>query len=582
MRCFVTVIGVLVMIAIMVGVSFGDGWQYTTVDANGSVGHYTSLALDSQDYAHISYYDADNQSLKYAKWTGSGWEIQTIDSSSSSYKQIGRFTSIALDNQECPHISYVTYYNNQDPDIWVYSELKYAVWTGSEWDKQILDYVEYYYSGGSFKYTSIDLDSQDHPHISYNDWDSQSIKYKYFTGSHWETKIVDSELGSFAYNCLALDSEDRPHISYLDNENNNLKYAHWTGSVWELQVVDSDGDVGTHNSIALDSQDNPHISYCIWYSKDCGFNYTDRELKYAFWTGVEWDIQVVDPESLGLFGGYTSISMDIQDEPHISYKHYDPSYLKYAYWTGSEWEITIVDDSYGVGACTSITLDSQDIPHISYTGYSGHGTLKYAWYGDPMVGFSLDNFTAHPEGFTIFLTWHVQTTEGEQIAGFNLYRRELSSTEPNSFNNADSEEKWLKINPHLIPGENPYSYTDSDVESGVAYEYKLEVVLADDAPEILGTTQATAGQPNSFAILALYPNPVSDMLTCLLALPEAGAVELALYDISGRLVLERQFEATEPAEMEAMIDVSGLASGVYTLRANQGDVQVSARAVVVR
>ena len=120
------------------------------------------------------------------------------------------------------------------------------------------------------------------------------------------------------------------------------------------------------------------------------------------------------------------------------------------------------------------------------------------------------------------------------------------------------------------------------MEFGVAYEYRLEAVLADDAPEILGTTQATAGQPASFAILALYPNPSSDYLTCLLALPEAGAVELALYDISGRLVLERQFEATEPTEMEAVIDVSGLASGVYTLRANQGGAIITARAVVAK
>jgi len=121
------------------------------------------------------------------------------------------------------------------------------------------------------------------------------------------------------------------------------------------------------------------------------------------------------------------------------------------------------------------------------------------------------------------------------------------------------------------------------VESGIAYEYKLEAVLADDSAETLGTTQATAGiPPASFAILALYPNPASDVLTCLLAVPEPGTVELQLYDLSGRLVLSKQFEASEPTELEAQLNIFSLASGVYTLRASSAAMEVSERAVVVR
>ncbi len=103
------------------------------------------------------------------------------------------------------------------------------------------------------------------------------------------------------------------------------------------------------------------------------------------------------------------------------------------------------------------------------------------------------------------------------------------------------------------------------------------------SPETLATTQATAGlPPASFAILALYPNPASDYLTCLLALPQAGTVELALYDLSGRLVLNQQLEVSEPTELEAILDVSGLASGVYTLQASGFGTTTEGRAVIAR
>jgi len=236
-------------------------------------------------------------------------------------------------------------------------------------------------------------------------------------------------------------------------------------------------------------------------------------------------------------------------------------------------------------------IDGDNLPDIvmgctTDTGYptGGPNKLFLNKSGGPSA-IDLLYFTAYPEDSCITLSWSVQTTQDEQILGFNLYRREMvaeMSPLGEDVYPRLAVDDWLKINGDLITGENPYTYTDSDVEANVAYEYKLEAVLADDSPEILGTTQATAGQPTSFSILALYPNPASDYLTCLLALPSAGVVELRLYDLSGRLVLSQQLELTEPTELEVPVDVSGLASGVYTMQASFGGAEVSARAVVVR
>ena len=58
----------------------------TTVDSSGYVGEDTSIALDSENKAHISYEDIEditNADLKYATNASGSWVITTVDSSGS-------------------------------------------------------------------------------------------------------------------------------------------------------------------------------------------------------------------------------------------------------------------------------------------------------------------------------------------------------------------------------------------------------------------------------------------------------------------------------------------------------------------
>src|SRR5437762_2436686 len=54
-------------------------WQDELVDKLGDVGQQSSLALDSNGYPHIVYYDFTFHTLKYAEWNGTAWTLDTVD-----------------------------------------------------------------------------------------------------------------------------------------------------------------------------------------------------------------------------------------------------------------------------------------------------------------------------------------------------------------------------------------------------------------------------------------------------------------------------------------------------------------------
>jgi hypothetical protein len=120
-----------------------DQWLVETTDPSTNVGYYSAIASDSHGFMHISYYDAYNDALKYARWTGNEWQIRTVDSD-PPWGDVGWYTSIAVDSSDCAHISY---YKSSG------GALRYAHWDGSNW--HITD-VE---TGHEKIYTSIALDS---------------------------------------------------------------------------------------------------------------------------------------------------------------------------------------------------------------------------------------------------------------------------------------------------------------------------------------------------------------------------------------------------------------------------------------
>jgi hypothetical protein len=214
------------------------------------------------------------------------------------------------------------------------------------------------------------------------------------------------------------------------------------------------------------------------------------------------------------------------------------------------------------------------------------GTNSYSYTADAgQVAVDLLSFTATPTGDKeIVVEWRVETTQGEDILGYNLYRRQMKpiknmSPVPTLKSSSDG---WVKVNATLIEGMNPFSFVDKEVETRNAYEYKLEAVL-DTSSLFLGSTQSDAqANPTSFAISSIFPNPASDSVSLELVLPDNSNVEIEIYDLSGRLVMQKNLGELSAGEQRIELITSVLQNGVYTIIAQNSSEKSSARLVVTR
>jgi hypothetical protein len=349
-------------------------WVIQTVDSAGDVGINTSIATDSNNKVHISYYDATNDDLKYATNASGSWVTETVDNAAYA----GWFTSIATDSNNNVHISY----------LFMPTYLKYATNASGSWVTETVDYAQTVPEPSS-EYTSIAIDPYNKVHISYYD-----VGYlKYATGypsGPWDIQTVDSVGGMGT--SIAIDSYNKVHISYYDF-GGDLKYATgYPSGPWDIQTVDSSVYVLLYfysivnTSVATDSNNKVHISY---------YDATNGNLKYATNASGSWVIQTVD--SAGDVGGYTSIATDSNNKVHISYYDATNHDLKYTTNASGSWITQTVDSAGDVGINTSIATDSNNKVHISYYDAT-NGDLKYATNDVPDT--TAPTTTASPAGGT--------------------------------------------------------------------------------------------------------------------------------------------------------------------------------------
>lgn len=226
--------------------SYGD---ILAIDSSGDVGSYVSLAIDETSGTAkpgVSYYDATNADLKFAKWNGTAWATPVSPDTNGS---VGTFSSLAFNSSGKAQISYFDSSNTSLKFISA-SNAGGTSWNGS-------NTVDNTASTG--RYTSIHANEYGHFSIAYaSDIGSAvNLKLAAFNGTNWsDIQFVDQTAGVEAgYVSLDFDGQNRPAISCYDFNNQDMRFARRNGGgAWvNVGTVRTTGDQGSFSHLHITS-----------------------------------------------------------------------------------------------------------------------------------------------------------------------------------------------------------------------------------------------------------------------------------------------------------------------------------------
>ena len=389
-------------------------WDSEIVDMSEQVGASPSLAIDSNDRIHVVYED-NNNGIKYAQKDETDWIVSSIPGSEGMRRgsldvdsennarvvcwdenrneiielarngeEWERTTVLAV--EEMPSRIQLKIDENNESHVCVSlypgHDVRYIRQNVSEWENITI---------GNGRYFSLDVDSDNKPHVVISDYQLNALVYLYLGPEGW---LSDSVMeGAGAYVSIALDTDQKPHISTASY---CVEYLTKIGEEWTVETAREFQGYTSHGeglSLVLDENNDPHLCYISLYDSDVQW-YIPREIFHHSWKeDGAWELENI-PAPHGGIGRSPSLEIDSRGYRHIMYCN---PRLMYALNDDTGWSISnaTVSDADAV----RLTMDSSDIPHVVY---HTSGALFYFWNeGDEWTYESIDNGPDVKESFAL-------------------------------------------------------------------------------------------------------------------------------------------------------------------------------------
>ncbi len=342
----------------------------TTVDIGRDTGKYTSIAIGTDGFPVISYHDDTTDDLIVAKCGNASCSSGNVTTTVDSLDNRGQYSSIAIGTDGFPVISY---YDSTSFDLIVAKCGNASCSSGN-----VTTTVDN--TGDRGDYTSIAIGTDGFPVISYHNITNNALMVVKCGNASCTSGntiyTIDSGNNVGQYNSIAIGTDGFPVISYYDATATSLKVVklnnssdYLTGKI--VTTVDNNGvDRGDYSSIAIGTDGLPVISYR---------NNTDSDLMVAKCTDSSCSagttISTVDSSNAGK---YSSIAIGADGFPVIIYQESvanDLMVVKCGNASCSSGNATPsqIDFAGNTGLYTSIAIGADGFPVISYN-YFGDGT----------------------------------------------------------------------------------------------------------------------------------------------------------------------------------------------------------------
>ncbi|MDO8557944.1 MAG: choice-of-anchor R domain-containing protein [bacterium] len=404
------------------------GSVVTAVDTAGKTGQHSSLALGSDGFARISYYDYDNsdKDLEFVRCTNVDCTAKNITVVESS-GDVGQFSSLALGSDGFARISY---YDNSG------GNLKFVRCTNADCTAKNITTVDS--TGDVGQFSSIVLDAGDLASIAYYSVSDGDLKFARCIDVDCTTnniRAVDTADDVGTYTALVLGSDNVARISYIDQTLDDLKFARCNDNNCSspiIAIVDAASEIAWHTSVALGTDGFARISY---------YDDTSDNLKFARCTNDNCSGSVLTAvDSGGDVGRYSSIKMGGDDFARITSYDGSNGSIKFVRCTDADCStkaIAVPDTSGDTGLYTSLALGSDGFGRASYNDASG----------DNLNFVRCANANCTPLQSQVDIAQSFQTSTSAPINKIRLYIRKVGSPQ-----NATVQ---INTNSGSDPGKNP-------------------------------------------------------------------------------------------------------------------------------
>lgn len=213
------------------------------------------------------------------------------------------------------------------------------------------------------------------------------------------------------------------------------------------------------------------------------------------------------------------------------------------------------------------------------SGYAQSNYYSFSSNDIPLVGAGLDwQAAANPVPASLMVYDHVARAICPSFDGHAGFPGSISASDQHVFNfEFEVDAAWDDTKMHIVgllidPSGRIDNGSTSSIADAVTAGFTAGDIVSCGAPTVINGV-------SSIRTLEIFPNPARTNVTVKIGLEESNNVIVDVFDISGKIVASQAYDQLEGTHFLDM-DISGFASGMYTVNVQAGEF-ITTRSLIV-